>query len=94
MFHYRFPPKYKLVSTGKYMFSLVERSIHTAWKPFCKFDRFFSVTGSATILGNESINFFNNEKKIPLVGELLLQKLIQVYCSGKVTLYYFETCLF
>ena len=76
------------------MSSLVERSIYTAWKPFCKFDRFFLVTGSATILGNESISFFNNEKKIPLVGELLLQKLIQVYCSGKVTLYYFETCLF
>ena len=55
---------------------------------------FFSVTGSATILGNESINVFNNEKKNPPAGKLLLQKLIQVYCSGKVTLYYFETCLF
>ena len=76
------------------MFSLVERSIDTAWKPFCKFDRFISVNESATILGNESINVFNNEKKFPPAGKLLLQKLIQVYRSGKVTLHCFETCLF
>ena len=57
------------------MFSLVERSIHTAWKPFCKFDRFFSVTGSATILGNERINFFNNEKKNPTSGRTVVTKI-------------------
>ena len=58
------------------MFSLVERSFHTARKPFCKFDRSFLVTGSTTILGTESISVFTNEKIFQPVGKPLLQKII------------------
>ena len=57
------------------MFSLVERLLHTAWKPFCKFDRLFLGTGSTTILGTDDINVFTNEKKFPPAGKLLLQKI-------------------
>ena len=59
------------------MFSLVERSVHTARKPFCKFDSSFLVTGSTTILDTESINVFTNEKIFQLAGKPLLQKIIQ-----------------
>ena len=76
------------------MFSLVERSVHTARKPFCKFDRSFLVTGSTIILGTESINVFTNEKIFQPAGKPLLQKIMEAYYSRKIALYYFKTCLF
>ena len=76
------------------MFSLVERSVHTARKPFCKFDRSFLVFGITTILGTESINVFTNEKIFQPAGKPLLQKIIQAYYSRKIALHDFRTCLF